>query len=318
MLVDHDPSDTWADLMDGANPIEQALEVGENVSSGRYKQQPSGVHRGHPDYVLSGGDLAEFAACPSKWLKGSEDEGTKATDWGSLVDCLLMAPSEFGERFAVIPATYPGAKGEDKPWNFNATYCDEWKQKQGDRICVKASTLDDAKYAVELILEDDQMREVFANSRKQVMIRGLYFDEETGLRIPVKSLLDLVPPADFLADLKTCRNAHPKAWRRQVFECGYHEQAARHLDLWNSAHGDSRREFRHYIQENFRPFQTAKRILDTDFIKIGRDTYTRALKRYAKALKTQDWPDYDQTDNPADIVINGHLVTSPESWMVGV
>jgi hypothetical protein len=317
-LTDFDPTDNWADLLDGENPIVEAREVGDGITSDQYKEQPNGVQRGHPFYVLSGGDLAEFNNCPSKWLEGVEDEGTKSTDWGSLIDCLLMAPNELEERFVVPPENYPGPKGELKPWNFNATYCQEWKEEQGDKIIIKAEFMENAKHAANLVLHDPQIAEVFAASRKQVMLTGIYLDADTGLRIPVKALLDLAPQSGFLADLKTCRNAHKKAWKRQVYDCGYHEQAARHLDLWNAAHSDNRREFRHYIQENFKPYQTAKRILDPAFIKLGRDSYTMALKRYAKALKTKEWPDYDTTGDLSDLVINGHLVTSPEAWMVGV
>jgi hypothetical protein len=315
MIIDYDKADNWSDILDGKNPIVAAREVGENVPVDRYKEQK--VKRGHPDYVLSGSDLAEFNNCPKRWLEGVEDEGTKSTEWGSLIDCLLMSPDEFDDRFAIPPANYPGPKGEMKAWNFTATYCQEWKEKQGGKTIIKGAALENAKLAVDIILEDPQMAEVFSASRKQVMLTGFYEDDETGLLIPVKSLLDLVPPAGFLADLKTCRNAHKKAWKRQVYECGYHEQAARHLDLWNAAHSDNRREFRHYIQENFKPYQTAKRILSSEFIKLGRDSYTGALKRYARAIKTGEWPDYDQTGDPADLVIGGHLVTSPESWMVG-
>jgi hypothetical protein len=301
------------------------------------------VKRGHPEYVLSGADLAEFANCPSRWLEGVEDEGTKSTLWGSLIDCLLMAPFDFPSLYAVAPETYKvvikscpscGSVSDAascrkckvereehvvvKPWDFKATICQEWEEQQGGKTIIKAGLFAEAEKAADLITRDPQVAELFKASRKQVMLTGFYDDEETGLRIPVKALLDLAPPDRFLADLKTCRNAHPRAWRKQVFECGYHMQAARHLDLWNAATNENRREFRHYIQENFAPYQTAKRILDTEFIALGRRQYVRALQRYARCIKQQHFPGYDDaTNDPADVVIEGHLVTSPEAWMVG-
>ena len=314
-LIDHDPADTWADVLAPINPIIEAREVGENITHEQYSKQPLGALRGHPDYILSGGDLASFYECPKKWLAGEDDESTKSTEWGSLIDCLMMAPREFDSRYILIPETYTNEKGKEKPWNFNADACREWRELYSDRTPIKKSTLKDAERAVGEMRYDYAFREVFLNSRKQVMLTGIYLDEATSIRVPLRALLDLVPDAAFLADLKTTRNAHPKAWRKQVYECGYHAQAARHLDLWNAAHNDNRREFRHYIQENFSPYQTAKRILSPEYISIGRETYVRALKLYAQCIATGNWPDYDRAESNADLVVDGHLVVSPEPWM---
>lgn len=249
---------------------------------------------------------------------GYRDTETLSTEWGQLIDCLLLTPDEFGHRFAVRPETYENDKGEVKPWNGNANVCKEWlSHHEGEQI-VKSELLTEAREAVRLLQADEQIAAVVANSRKQIMLTGFYDDAETGLRIPMRALLDLAPENEkFLADLKTCTNAAPRAWKSQVNNFGYHQQAARHLDMWNAAHEDTRNEFRHIIQENFAPFEVAKRMLSAEFISLGRYQYVKALKRYAKALKTDKWEGYDSPDNNSDIVIDGHLVVSPESWMVG-
>ena len=317
-LIDHDPADTWADILDGKNPIIEATDCGDGVSYEIYSKQPSGVYRGHPDYILSGSDLADFDRCPSKWIGGYRDEETKSTAWGQLVDCLLMEPDGLAKRFIVIPDTYTNEKGEEKPWNFNAKVCDQWREANRGRIELKKATLERGWVAATILCTDDEIAHVVNTSRKQVMLTGIYLDEETGLAIPLRALIDLAPPSKFLADLKTTNSAHPKDWQRHVYNFGYHMQAARHLDLWNAAHNDNRRDFRHYVQENTEPFEVAKRILSSEFIALGRQQYARALKRYARCLKTGNFPGYDDSTNPADIVIDGHLVTSPEAWMVGV
>jgi hypothetical protein len=340
-LIDHDPSDTWKDLLAVENPIREAHDCGDNVSFEVYSRQPDSVKRGDPDYIMSGSDLTEFARCPHRWAVGYREVETKFTEWGQLIDCLLMSPDDFAERFAVAPATYSATAMEcpschsrtdskscrkckvdrvpvqvEKEWDFGATICQEWREKQGERQVVKAATMENAETAVELLRSDEFIGDMIRASRKQVMLTGFYDDSETGLRIPVRCLIDIVPPAKFLADLKTLTCAHPSAWRRHVHDYRYHEQAARHLDLWNAAHGDDRKEFRHYIQESFEPFEIGKRILDPGFISMGRDNYVRALKRYALCLKTNYWPGYDESGNSNDIVIDGHLVTCPEAWMV--
>lgn len=312
-----DPTDWISDLLVVENPIKEAHDCGDGVTFEQYAVQPAGVTRGHPEFVMSGGDLSEFARCPHRWRMGYRDGETRFTEWGQLIDCLLLTPQDFEKRFAVRPETYTNEKKEVKPWNGNANVCKEWLEIHAGSPIVKPDELLKARAAVKLIEDDPQLAACVLDSRKQVMLTGFYDDKETGLRIPIKSLLDLVPPSGYLADLKTCTNASPRAWTKHVFEFGYHHQAARHLDLWNAAHKDTRNEFRHIVQESFPPFEIGKRMLSAEFVSHGRDSYVKALKRYAQCLKRDEWPGYDCPDNNTDIVIDGHLVTSPQSWMIG-
>lgn len=310
------------------NPIKSAQIIGDGVSVETYKAQPNGplVKRGHPDYVLGGSDISEFDHCPHRWVSGYKDEGTKSTEWGTIVDCLLMGGEP--DQFAICPETYTSLKKvkgsldavvEEKPWNFNAEVCREWKEERlaEGRMIVKHDVFESAFFAAELIMKDPQLAGIFKASRKQVFIEGIYEDRETGVSVPVKCLIDLVAPEMFLADFKTCQSAHPKPWARQVFNFGYHVQAARHLDLWNTATGEMRVEFRHYIQESYEPFEIGKRILSEEFVVLGRDRYLRSLKRYAQCIKTGVWPGYDVSKSNSDMVIDGHTLVSPEAWMVG-
>lgn len=323
------------DIMLAPKPISDAVIVGDGVSCDIYLEQPIFVmdnehtrrpKRGDADYVLSGSDLMEFANCPRRWINGYKDGGTKATEYGALLDCLLMdGPKAVFERFVILPETYVVTKGPDagetKPWTFAATVCKEWRKEHNPlgKTEVKAATWGIAQTAANSLLADQQLKELFIYSRKQVMLTGVYDDKETGIRVPVKSLLDLVPPTPcgYLVDLKTCNNAHPRAWKKHVFQFDYHTQAARHLDLWNAASGEQRNEFRHILQESVHPFEVAKRFLSSEFLALGRQTYVNALKRYAKALQTGIWEGYDTADSSSDMLIDGWLMTSPEPWMIG-
>lgn len=308
-----------SDFVSGKNPIVEAQVIADGVSSETYLAQNDGLKRGQPEFIMGGSDLAEFAHCPHRWVGGYKDEGTKATEWGTVVDCLLMDGNQ--ERFAICPETYLNDKGEEKPWNFNAAVCKEWRtaQEAEGKQVVKPDVFQSAFLAAETIMKDPQLMEVFKSSRKQVMVKGIYLDRETGLRIPVHCLIDLVPPLPrpYLADFKTCQSAHPGPWAKHVYKFGYHIQAARHLDLWNAATGELRVEFRHEIQESYEPFEIGKRMLSEEFITLGRETYIRNLKRYAQCLATGEWPGYDVATNSSEIVIDGHLLVQPEAWMMG-
>lgn len=309
------------EILFSPNPITEAKVIGDGVSSDDYLAQPNGVKRGHRDYLMNGSDLMEFDNCPHRWVSGYQEEETKATEWGSLLDCYLMNRGAISDQFIILPATYTNEKGEVKPWNWNANVCKDWRKEHNPtgKTEVKNEVFFSAKAAAELILADQQLAELFANSRKQVMLTGIYEDKETGVRVPVKSLLDLVPlNASFLVDMKSCNSAHPRAWKKHVFTYNYHVQAARHLDLWNAATGEQRNDFRHILQESVHPHEVAKRFLSSEYLALGRQRYIQALKRYAYCIETNDWPGYDQPESSADMIIDGWLMTSPEAWMIGL
>src|SRR5687768_14479125 len=171
-----DPNDWIADLLVVENPIKEAHDCGDGVTFEQYATQPSGVTRGHPDFILSGGDLSEFARCPHRWRMGYRDTETIFTEWGQLIDCLLLDPSAFENRFAVRPATYTNEKKEVKEWNGNANVCRAWKEQQNGKQIIKPDDLATAHEAVRILRADDQIAAVVANSRKQVMLTGFYDD----------------------------------------------------------------------------------------------------------------------------------------------
>lgn len=307
---------TIADLADQLpNPFRSAKVIGANIRPEVYLRQ--GSARGQADYVMSRSDLMEFAHCPSRWLAGIEADETKATEWGTLIDGLVLDSENFRRRFAVTPEQYSGKAGP-KPWNWNATECKNWRfaMEEAGLTVVKHSDYTKAEEAVSRLLGEDDINELL-HGQKQVMCIGEFEDADTGLVIPVKCLIDIAPTINgefnqSLADLKTCCDASSKAWARAVFDRDYHTQAAMHLDLYNAATGEQRQEFRHILQENYPPYQTAKRLLSSEFVSMGRSKYVNALKFYAKCLKENSWPDYDQMSRQID----GWAITEPDVHMI--
>lgn len=299
------------------NPIAEAKVVGTNIEYAVYSRQS--VEKGNPAYIMGRSDLAEFAACPKKWLLTSDlaGESTEATEWGTLMDCLVLTPGQFKDRFAVCPETYPDTKTkEPKPWTFAANFCKDWKLSQGDKTIIKAQEYGRAQQAVKALDQDSQ--DLIAASERQVMVIGQYTDKETELTIPLKGLIDLVPKVDHpkwgtcLADLKTTSDASPRTWARQINQFSLNWQAALYLDLYTKAHEEDRNTFRHIVQENKEPFITGRRILSVEFVEMGRRAYLEALRDYCQCLKSNIWPDYETQG----MCIDGWSIAEPEAWMV--
>jgi exodeoxyribonuclease VIII len=271
----------------GANPVE-------------YHSHPD--ERGNPAMIVSSSMLREFGACPARWRAGYLPPSSDAKDYGSLLDCLLLTPDDFEKRFVVQPETYTSDKGEVKKWSNNATSCKEWNavQLERGREIVVAQDLNDAHSAVARLRADFILSDFIDASDKQVWVTGEWLDAATGLIIPCQALLDFRPREDTeyfqrLGDLKTTRCAGVRQWQSWSSSRGYHVQAAFYTDLYNAATGEKRNDWCFVIQENFAPWQTARRILSRDKLKCGRTIYQGLMARYCKALQTDKWPDYDDT-----------------------
>lgn len=281
------------------------------------------VRKGERGYIMSRGELVRFSKNPWKWVKSEPVNATSEMQWGSVVDCMALTPSRFKDQYEVCPETYPTADG-DKPWNWNASFCKNWRRdlEATGKEPIKLMDLEEARIAHSRLMEDPLIAALFSQSKTQVQCVVEYCDKDTGLKVLVKTLLDLVPNAGsehekFIADLKTTKDASVYEWEKSVFHQGYHVQSAMYLDAYNAATGEDRSGFLHVVQESAPPYAVGRRMLGDDFLELGRQTYQSALKFYCQCLEANKWPGFDDmNDNSANPIIDGWRITSPSSWMV--
>ena len=295
--------------------FKNAKVIGNNIDSAQYHRQ--GAKRGDMDFAVSSSMLTTFATCPAKWRAGYRFEGNQ---WGSLVDMLLLTPEDFETKYAVKPETYVNEKGEEKKWNGNANRCKEWVKENVDKEQISPKLLEEAKTAINRLKADKKIAEIISESQKQVMVVGEYHDPATGLIIPCKALIDMVPRAHRLVDLKTSRSAHTKSWVKTVYQLKYHWQGALYLDMFNSACPDDVRvEFLHIVSENSFPWETGRKMMvdaePSGFIGLGRYYYEAALALYCKCLVSGIWPGYDDMASDDDS-IDGWTLLEPEGYML--
>lgn len=298
-----------------------ATVIGEGVAYDFYSRQAPGIKRGDVGFVMSRGELMSFASNPKRWLDGyreDDDTDTEATKWGNLIECLAGLNGDFEERYAVAPAEYADEKtGKMKPWTFAANVCKAWREKQGEREVIKSEMREKAELAVAALETDAEVSELFNASQTQVMIVGLWKDEETGLGVPLRCLLDLVPAAanptygKCLADFKTARNGCPDIWGRVVDDSGYDVQAALGMLLYTKATGEDRTDWLWPLQENVHPYHVVKPMpaASVEFILWGRNKLEASLALYAGCCATRIWPSYSTG--------NRMVLTSPPCQLVG-
>jgi len=313
-------------------PLEDGKIIGCDISTETYLRQDPTIKRGDPGFVMSRSELMVFASNPQRWIRGYTFKDTDATEWGTLMDALFTCPpNTFDDRFAIQPETVTATKtmsivkegeareGDQVPWQPLCKEAKDWTKevkKSGKRI-VRRSDYNDAMQAVKILEDDPWISQMTNEAQFQVMAIATYVDKETGLRIPLKCLIDILPSpksiySSMIFDYKTARDASPDKWAKVVDDQKYDVQAAMCLDIYHAARPRERWGFGHIIQENTFPFQQARRALDT-YIAIGRIRMWEALKQYSKCLKENLWPSWDDVGAG---VINGCGLTAPKEWLL--
>jgi hypothetical protein len=276
--------------------------------------------RGTPEFIMSSSALRLFAQCPQRWKNNYNPPDSDAKDYGSLLDTLVLQPATFRHRYAVKPLTYKDEKsGETKPWNGNSLVCKAWlKDHEGFEI-VSNDDVNEANAAKRGLDQDEVIKAFLDASERAVWLQAEWHDPKSGVVIPLKALIDLVPRigTEFeksIGDLKSTRNAALVPWTKWCYQAGYFLQSSFYLDLLQSAQADrDLQNFCFILSENYAPFQSGKRLLSHDFIELGRSAYRRLLEGYSACLKSGRWPGYDDHDEAAQ----GWSIVAPFPYMEG-
>lgn len=295
--------------------IQNAKIVAENQPQEVYFAE--NALRGAKEFIMSASALRNFAQCPHRWLLGYNPPETEAKEYGSLLDCRFLTPDLFKLRYAIKPSTYRNENGEVKPWNGNSNVCKAWLEDHADFEITSAADVQCVDEAIKRLMADEIIEGLVSNSKKQVHVTAEWHDPETGLIVPLKSLIDIIPDPDlpfhnWLFDVKTSRNASITAWQRWCYQAGYFLQAAMYLDMYVAATDEDRNSFGFILSENFPPYETGKRLLSQDFTDLGRATYKQMLANYCQCLKHNRWPTYDETDESDSL---GFTLVHPEPFM---
>lgn len=315
--------------------FKNAKIVGVNANAAEYHKQPG--QRGSKEFVVSSSSLRLFAQFPSKWRAGYEMPASASLEYGSLFDVLVLTPGQFKKHYAIQPEKYQSkgmrcpqcgtvsdsakcreCKKEreetlvEKDWNNNSDTCRQWvlDQKAKGIEIISPQDYNDADSARKRLFADQPIKRFLDACEKQVWVTAEWHDEDTGIVIPVKCLIDLVSREDSafpksIGDLKSTRNAHPIAWAKWASFAGYDIQAAWNTDMFVAATNREIINFCFVLSENFAPWEIGRRFMSQDIdqpdmdagsIASGRRQYRAILADYCQCLKTDKWPGFDDTD----------------------
>lgn len=200
-----------------------------------------------------------------------------AIEWGTLIDCLITTPHEFGD----ITAHHSFE-------SFRTKEAKEFKKsaKESGKILIDDDYLREVNLAADRIRNNREALKIIEESKTQVILTG----NLKGVKF--KGLVDLAPEnKPYLADIKTTGQLSLEDISKRVASLGYHVQAAIYLKLWNQMFPDDQRNrFRHIWQSQSAPYEVAVTELASVDINCGDEYAAFLLNRLIQAAKRDKWP----------------------------
>lgn len=247
----------------------------------------------HGGVGLSNTGLRDFARSPAHYFGLHLDPNRPAREdkpgqlEGQLAHCATLEPLEFERRYRVGP----DVNKNTKIWH---SFIDELPKgvigiKPDQAITALRQALSIHSIPDVKALLDDGMAEVSA----------YWTDEETGVECRCRP--DFVSPAGhgvILLDVKTCSDASPDEFLRQIARKGYQHQDAFYSGGYEIASGLPVLGFVFVAVEAEWPHAACAVMLDDQSRDKAREKNRELLDRFAICQRSNKWPGYSTTIEP--------------------
>lgn len=226
-------------------------------------------------------------------------EETSALIMGRAIHSAILEPDDFAKRYVSAGDIDRRTKiGKEKWEALNAQYGDGYVLKADDyeMACrVRRSVYDHqgargllgSEGFAELSVVADLVADAEAND-----IRTVTATSDSPLRCKVR--LDRLSPliaGGAIVDIKTTRDASPRAFERAIFEHGYHRQCGLYVAAAR-ANGIPAEHFVIVAVEKTPPFAVALYRLTEGAMEAGIAQLIPAMNTYAMCLALNEWPGY--------------------------
>lgn len=285
------------------------LVAPEPLAPGVYPGIP--IERYHSDsYAVSNSGLSDLMKTPFHFYSlhldpnrppPDKSEDTVARQDGHLAHCTILEPLMFHSRYIVGPEVRRGTKAWEA---FEALHPDKEVIKSGQYETARAQALSVRRMpdVAELLGRGEPEVSVYWDER-------LIIDNDTGETINVRCRCrpDWVHPVNddsvILADVKTCGDASPYEFAKQIKRMGYHRQDAFYRRGYEKATGKKVLAFVFIAVEMKWPYASSAVMVDESDVEDGHHENQRLLQLYVKCLSTNTWPSYTQTIVPVSIPV---------------
>lgn len=205
----------------------------------------------------------------------------KVFDEGTIIHSLVL-----GTPLNVVELPYSDYRSKDARAARDEAYA-------AGLIPVKPGELDPLTTIAEAVLAYPEARALFETDLPAEV--SLFApDPVTG--VTIRGRVDKVAQVDgntVLVDLKTCQDADPAEFRKNIAQFGYYLQSAVYTRLWSWTHEDTPPpEMRFVAVSKTAPHLVSVHRMGLEFDELGEIQMRRAIDRYKTGVETGEWPGY--------------------------
>lgn len=205
---------------------------------------------------------------------------------GTLAHCAILEPEQFDTRYAVGPDVSRATK--------------EWKAWEASQVrqAIKPQQAAVARAQAASVRRLADVAALLSAGRPEVS--AFWSDPDTGIECRCRPdwVHQVQGSGVILVDVKTCSDASPDEFARQVARKGYHRQAAWYSDGFQIASGQQVLGFVFAAVEDQWPFAASAVMLDDEGLQRGREQNRELLERFAQCWRTNEWPGYSSAITP--------------------
>jgi exodeoxyribonuclease VIII len=225
-----------------------------------------------------------------------EEKETPQMRLGTLVHSLVLEPHLFEDQYIVLP------DGDYRTKAFQAFKTDAESQVLASKAAgvnlsiIYQHELDTAKIMAHRLRQHDVFGRCYTMLPTWRVEEKIEFE---WLGVQCKAKPDAFADS-FIFDIKTTADPSPDAFARQIFDRGYHRQAAFYRIAVNELLGVKPTFFFVTVQ-NCEPYDVAMHDLDDESLELGREEVEALLREYKRRLETGNWiPEWGSGVNPIE------------------
>lgn len=267
---------------------------------GVYKDLSNEAYHSDPESISRSGLMA-FKKSPSYYWntylnpdRPSREKSTDAAIFGNAFHTIVLEPSQFDNRYAVLPETrllkdLVEEYGKDQ----GRILYDKQKQtlqeiKEQGKIVLKSEQLDKLRAMQQSVYKHPQAWDLISNALYEHSI--FWDDPHTGIRC--KTRPDIWQE-NMTVDLKTIHSADERSFQYSMMDYGYHIQAAMNREgIFRATEKDIKNHVFICVEKEF-PYSVAVYILDLTVIEYAHIEFKKLLTSFAECKQKNEWVGYE-------------------------
>lgn len=244
----------------------------------------------------SGAKLLLRSPAHYRALRDNPKPPTAAMQLGTVVHGLILEPETFKAQVAVAPKI-------DRRTSFGKKAYEEFCADNTGKLIISEDDHDRARRIADAVHACPLATEQLVGGQSEVT----FFWDQHGVRC--KARTDYLRGGT-IVDVKTCGDASPDGFARQVANLYYHLQAAHYLNAYRETQGWDPDGFVFIAVESEPPHTVGVYTLDPRALATGRILIKRAADAYKTALELNDWQSYQQ--EIMELPLPGWAVIDPD------